>query len=99
MTVAERYEFKAEIQQLINILVHSLYTDREIFLRELISNASDALNRFQFEHLTNPDVVDADSELYVRVTADNDAGTLTITDTGIGLNHDEMAANLGVIAH
>jgi molecular chaperone HtpG len=99
MAVAEQYQFKAEIQQLLNILVHSLYTDREIFLRELISNASDALNRFQFEHLTNANVVDADSELFIRVTADNDAGTLTITDTGLGLNHDEMAANLGVIAH
>src|SRR5688500_19215073 len=99
MAVAEQYQFKAEIQQLLNILVHSLYTDREIFLRELISNASDALNRVQFEHLTNPNVVDPDAELSIDVVPDTEANTLTISDTGIGLNRDEMAENLGVIAH
>lgn len=95
---SQTYTFQAEIQQLLNILVHSLYTDREIFLRELVSNASDALNRFQFEQLTNADVLDPDAELAIRITTDKDAGTLVIEDTGIGMNRDELIANLGTIA-
>lgn len=95
---SESYKFKAEVQQLLNILVHSLYTDQEIFLRELISNASDALNRLQFEMLTNHDVLDADAELGVWLSTDKDAGTITIRDTGIGMTHDELIANLGTIA-
>jgi len=91
--------FKAEIQQLLNILVHSLYTEREIFLRELISNASDALNRVQFEMLTNRDVLDQDAELAIQIEADEEAGTLTIRDTGIGMTRSEMEENLGTIAH
>jgi len=92
------YEFKAEIQQLLNILVHSLYTDREIFLRELISNAADALNRLQFEMLTNRDVLDADAELAIRVEVDEEAKTMTVSDSGIGMTHDEVVENLGTIA-
>ena len=79
MPQQETFTFQAEIKQLLDILVHSLYTEREIFLRELISNASDALNRAQFEMLTNRDVVDPDAELAIRITADEDAGTLTIS--------------------
>jgi molecular chaperone HtpG len=96
--MAETFQFKAEIQQLLNILVHSLYTEREIFLRELISNASDALNRAQFEQLTNRDIRDADAELYIEIKPDEAAGTLTISDTGIGMTRDDLANNLGVIA-
>lgn len=96
--MAETYTFKAEIQQLLDILVHSLYTDREIFLRELISNASDALNRVQFEMLTNRDVLDADAELKVHIAMDEDAGTLTVSDTGVGMTHDEIVENIGTIA-
>ena len=96
---AEAFEFKAEIRQLLNILVHSLYTDREIFLRELLSNASDALNRIQFEMLTNRDVLDPDAELAVHIEADQDAGTLTISDTGIGMTREEIVRDLGTIAH
>lgn len=98
-TQTQQYEFRAEIQQLLNILVHSLYTDREIFLRELISNASDAIHRAQFEMLTNKDVLDPDTELAIRISADEANKTITITDTGIGMNHDEMIENLGTIAH
>ena len=98
MAEAKTYTFQAEIQQLLNILVHSLYTDREIFLRELISNASDALNRAQFEMLTNQDVADADVELRVELKADEEAKTLTISDTGIGMTRQDMIDNLGVIA-
>lgn len=99
MTGSEQFVFKAEIQQLLNILVHSLYTDRDIFLRELISNASDALNRVQFELLTNNEVVDAEAELYIDIKPDEEAGTLTISDTGIGMAHADLVENLGVIAH
>lgn len=95
----EQHAFKAEIQQLLNILIHSLYTDREIFLRELVSNASDALNRVQFEQLTNQNVRDPDSELYIEIQPDEDLGTLTISDTGIGMTHDDLMNNLGTIAH
>ena len=95
---AESYQFKAEIQQLLSILVHSLYTDKEIFLRELISNASDALNRVQFEMLTNHDVLDPDAELGIWLSVDEDAKTITIRDTGIGMTRDELIENLGTIA-
>src|SRR5205809_5088081 len=93
----ESISFRAEIRQLLNILVHSLYTDREIFLRELISNASDALHRLQFEMLTTKDVVDPDAELAIRIKVDKDAKTITVSDTGIGMNRDEMIENLGTI--
>lgn len=96
--MAETFTFQAEIQQLLDILVHSLYTEREIFLRELLSNASDALNRVQFEMLTNRDIVDADAELAIEIKADETAGTLTVSDTGIGMTHGELVNNLGVIA-
>jgi molecular chaperone HtpG len=94
----QTYPFQAEIQQLLNILVHSLYTDREVFLRELISNASDALNRVQFEMLSNHDVLDPDAELAIHVAADKEARTLTVTDTGIGMSREELIENLGTIA-
>ena len=96
--MAETFTFKAEIQQLLDILVHSLYSDREIFLRELVSNASDALNRMQFEQLQNQDVLDADAELKITIAADADAGTITISDTGIGMTHDDLINNIGTIA-
>ncbi len=96
---SEALEFRAEVQQLLNILAHSLYTDRDIFLRELISNASDALHRIQFELLTNRDVLDPDAELAIRLSFDAQARTLTITDTGIGMTREELIENLGTIAH
>ncbi len=91
--------FRAEIRQLLDILIHSLYTDREIFLRELISNASDALNRLQFEMLTNRAMLNPEAELAIRLTADKDAHTLTLSDTGIGMTREELIENLGTIAH
>ena len=94
----ETFAFQAEIKQLLDILVHSLYTEREIFVRELVSNASDALNRVQFELLTNRDVLDPDAELKISITSDEEAGTLTISDTGIGMTREDMMGNLGVIA-
>jgi molecular chaperone HtpG len=94
----ESLTFKAEVQQVLQILAHSLYTDREIFLRELISNASDALNRMQFEMLTNQNVRDPEAELAIRVAADGEAKTITISDTGTGMTREELVENLGTIA-
>lgn len=98
-TSGQTIAFKAEIRQLLDILVHSLYTEREIFLRELISNASDALHRLRFEMLTNRQVLDPETELAIHITADKEKGLLTISDTGIGMTQDELAENLGTIAH
>ena len=95
---AESFSFKAETKQLLNILIHSLYKDKEVFLRELLSNASDALNRLRFEMLTNQAVLDPDAELCIHIAADKEAGTNTIRDTGIGMTRDEMVDNLGTIA-
>jgi molecular chaperone HtpG len=91
--------FQAEIQQLLDILVHSLYSNKEIFLRELLSNASDALNQIKFEMLTNRNVLDEKAELGVWLETDEDAGKLTIRDTGIGMSRAEITQNLGTIAH
>jgi len=90
--------FKAETSQLLNILIHSLYTEHEIFLRELVSNASDALTRVDFELLTNRDVLDPDVELSIRIIPNQEENTLTIEDTGIGMTAEEMETNLGTIA-
>lgn len=97
--MAETIEFRAEIRQLLHILIHSLYTDREIFLRELISNASDALNRLQFEMLTNREVRDPEAELAIRITANAEERSITISDSGIGMTREELIENLGTIAH
>ena len=96
--MSEQRTFQAETQQLLNILIHSLYTEKEIFLRELISNASDALNRLQFEMLTNDDVADPQADLEIHIEFDEEAKTLTVSDTGIGMNRDEIIAGLGTIA-
>lgn len=95
----EAIGFRAEIRQLLNILVHSLYTDREIFLRELISNSSDALNRLQFTLLTDRNVRDPDAELAIHITSDPEQRTLTIRDSGDGMTREELIENLGTIAH
>jgi molecular chaperone HtpG len=97
-TKSKSIEFRAEVQKLLHILVHSLYTNREIFLRELISNASDALHRIQFEMLTNTNVVDPGAGLVIRIEVDKEAKTLRINDTGIGMTWDEIVENLGTIA-
>jgi len=91
--------FRAETRQLLDILIHSLYTEREVFLRELISNASDALTRMNFEMLTNREVLDPEAELGIWITTNTEENTLTIRDTGVGMTQDEMIENLGTIAH
>ncbi|HNB85427.1 MAG TPA: molecular chaperone HtpG [Anaerolineales bacterium] len=94
----QQYTFKAETKQLLNILIHSLYKDREVFLRELLSNASDALNRLRFEMVTNQNILDSNVELQIRIKTDKDARMLIIQDTGIGMTKDEVIENLGTIA-
>lgn len=95
----EKHVFQAEIQQLLDLVVHSLYTDREIFLRELISNASDAMEKLRHLEGTEKDIHDAGLPLQIEVIADEEAGTLTILDHGIGMTREELVENLGTIAH
>ena len=94
----ETLGFQAEVKQLLNLMIHSLYSNKEIFLRELISNASDACDRLHFESLNNPALTGEDSELRIRLDFDRAARTLTITDNGIGLSRDEAVEHLGTIA-
>ena len=96
---SQTYGFQAEVKQLLHLMVHSLYSDREIFLRELISNASDANDKLRFEALANPELLGEDSELSITVTIDPEAGTITVADNGIGMTEEEIRSNLGTIAH
>ncbi len=98
-TVVETKEFQTEIRQLLDIVIHSLYTEREIFLRELISNAADAMEKLRYTQLTGPEVKDKDLALEILIDTDDNAHTLTITDTGIGMSKEELVENLGTIAH
>ena len=93
------YEFKAETKKLLDIVIHSLYTERDIFIRELISNAADALEKFRYQSLTAEEVFDSHMPLEITIDLDEKAHTLTITDTGIGMTQAELEANLGTIAH
>lgn len=100
MSTTEKHTFQAEIQQLLDIVIHSLYTDREVFVRELISNASDACERLRFlQSSGDQPIQDADKPPGISVVADEAAGTLTITDTGVGMTHADLVENLGTIAH
>ena len=90
--------FQTEVKQLLQLMIHSLYSNREIFLRELVSNASDAIDKLRFEALANPALNENDTELKIRVAIDKDKGTLTITDNGIGMTYDDVVTNIGTIA-
>ncbi|HKI05340.1 MAG TPA: molecular chaperone HtpG [Thermoanaerobaculia bacterium] len=94
----ETLQFQAETRQLLDLMIHSLYSNKEIFLRELISNASDALDRLRFEALTRPELLEGDEKLEIRLEADRQARTLTIHDNGIGMSRDEVISNIGTIA-
>lgn len=98
-TAPERHEFQAEISQLLDIVIHSLYTDKEIFVRELISNAADALEKLRFLQTSGKTVFQPDLELKLSVETDEEGKTIAFTDTGIGMTHDELIENLGTIAH
>ena len=90
--------FEAEAKQLLKLMIHSLYSNREVFLRELVSNASDAVDKLRFEALSHPEWLGEDSDLRIRLAFDKDARTLTIEDNGIGMNRQELIENLGTIA-
>jgi molecular chaperone HtpG len=94
----EEFQFQAETTRLLDLMIHSLYTNKEIFLRELISNASDALDRLRFEALTNPALLEDDDKYEIRLDADKESMTLSISDTGIGMSRDEVITNIGTIA-
>jgi len=101
MTVAENkvtLGFEAEVKQLLHLMIHSLYSNKEIFLRELISNASDAADKLRFGALSNESLYEGDSQLKIRVDFDKDKRTITITDNGVGMNRDEVRENIGTIA-
>lgn len=95
----EKMEFQTELKQLMDIIVNSLYTDREIFLREVISNASDALEKLRYIQITNQEIADPDIALEITVEGNEEANTLTVSDTGIGMTREELVENLGTIAH
>ena len=94
----ERYEFQAETKQLLDLMIHSIYTNREIFLRELISNGSDAIDKLHYEALTNRDLLEGDTEFSTRLAIDKDKKTLTVADNGIGMDKEDIKANIGTIA-
>jgi molecular chaperone HtpG len=94
----EKHGFQAEVSRLLDIVAHSLYSDKSVFLRELVSNASDACDRMRYLALTQPELAEGDTQYKVTVEADAGAGTLTIADNGIGMSHDELVENLGTIA-
>jgi TNF receptor-associated protein 1 len=97
--MSERHQFQAEIQQLLDIVIHSLYTDRDIFVRELISNAADACERLRFLQSSGTESAQPDTPPAISITTDEKAGTITFTDTGVGMTRGEMVENLGTIAH
>jgi len=94
----EKHEFQAEVREVLNLMIHSLYSNREIFLRELISNASDACDKLRFEALQDASLMGGDSELKVEVDIDEDAGTITVRDNGIGMSREDVIENIGTIA-
>jgi len=95
----EERTFQTEVQQLLHLLIHSLYTDKEVFLRELVSNASDALDKVHHRSLTDKNIVDADAELEIDIDISSDNKTITLRDTGIGMTREEVNQNIGTIAH
>lgn len=100
MTVGrETRVFETEVSQILRLMIHSMYSNKEVFLRELISNASDAIDKLRFEALQNQDLYAGDTDLKIRVSFDEDARTLTIADNGIGMSRDEVTTNIGTIAH
>src|SRR5262245_7493446 len=95
---SEKLEFKTELKQLLHIITHSLYSNKEIFLRELISNASDAVNKIKYDSLQHEELLEGNKDWKIKLTVDREAGTLTVSDNGIGLSRDHAVENLGTIA-
>src|ERR1700761_9534113 len=90
--------FQAEVKQVLHLMIHSLYSNKEIFLRELVSNASDAADKLRFEAIANKALYGDDAELRIRIAVDREARTVTVSDNGIGMTRDEVVANIGTIA-
>ncbi|MBT4245255.1 MAG: molecular chaperone HtpG, partial [Gammaproteobacteria bacterium] len=99
MSQKQTHEFQTEVSQLLDLMIHSLYSNKEIFLRELVSNASDAIDKLKFESLSNDKLIEAKDEPSIHIDIDKDAGTITIKDNGIGMTHDEVMENIGTIAN
>ena len=97
-TNVETYQFQAEARQVLELMIHSLYTNKEIFLRELISNASDATDRLRFEALSNPELIGPDDRLEIVIETDPKARTVTVHDNGVGMSRQEVITNIGTIA-
>ncbi len=95
----QKMEFKTETKQILDLMIHSLYSHKEVFLRELLSNASDAIDKARYESLTNKAILEGDKEWKIKITPDKEAGTLTLSDNGIGLSKDEAIKEIGTIAH
>src|SRR5580692_2343098 len=95
---AERREFKTELKQLLHIITHSLYSNKEIFLRELISNASDAINKIKFNSLQHEELLENNKDWKIKISVDDKNRTLTVSDNGIGMSRDSAIENLGTIA-
>lgn len=95
----ETHQFQAEVRQLLDIVINALYSDREIFVRELVSNASDALEKLRLKQLTDSNIYQPDKPLEITVTTDKENKTITIADTGIGMTEADLVENLGTIAH
>src|SRR5690554_361102 len=90
--------FQTEVKQLLHLMIHSLYSNKEIFLRELVSNASDAADKLRFEALSRPELLENDPELKIRISFDKEANTLTVEDNAIGMSRDDVLSHLGTIA-
>ncbi|HIC40521.1 MAG TPA: molecular chaperone HtpG [Piscirickettsiaceae bacterium] len=99
MTTKQTHAFQTEVSQLLHLMIHSLYSNKEIFLRELVSNASDAIDKLKFESLSNDALVEGKEELQIHIDVDKDAGTITISDNGIGMDEIEVIENIGTIAN
>ncbi|HIB97881.1 MAG TPA: molecular chaperone HtpG, partial [Candidatus Thioglobus sp.] len=99
MTTKQTHSFQTEVSQLLHLMIHSLYSNKEIFLRELVSNASDAVDKLRFKSLSNDALIEGKEELQVFIEVDKDAGTITITDNGIGMTETEVMENIGTIAN
>ena len=95
---AAKHGFQTEVARLLHLMVHSVYTEKDVFLRELISNASDACDKLRYEAIADPDLLAGDARLAIRIEADKAAGTLTVADNGIGMDEQELIENLGTIA-
>ena len=99
MSKKQTHEFQTEVSQLLNLMIHSLYSNKEIFLRELVSNASDAIDKLKFESLSNDKLIEGKQEPSIHIDVDKDSGTITIRDNGIGMTQDEVMENIGTIAN